>query len=92
MAACRNRADHLAARLTAAGFTPCVWHQKSHICVETKVPARVSAEAWQELLEVLETADSFGLVNGRRGCIAWAAIDKETPATVSADRGHGHQL
>ncbi|PNE35718.1 hypothetical protein AF335_03430 [Streptomyces eurocidicus] len=82
----------MAERLTAAGFTPRVRHRKNHIHIETKVPDPVSAEVWRELLEVLETADSFGLVNGRSGCIAWAAIDRETPATANAARGHGNQL
>ncbi|UQI47883.1 hypothetical protein M1P56_27880 [Streptomyces sp. HU2014] len=92
VAACRNRADHMAARLTAAGFTPRVRLRKGRTRIETKVPDLVSAEAWRELLEVLETADSFGLVDGQGGRIAWAALDKETPATANAARGHGHQL
>ncbi|MCD9144339.1 hypothetical protein [Streptomyces albireticuli] len=66
--------------------------RKSHTFIETTVPDPVSAEAWRELLEVLETADAFGLVDGRSGRVAWAAIDRETPATANAARGHGHQL
>ncbi|MFE5872273.1 hypothetical protein ACFQ6V_26985 [Streptomyces roseifaciens] len=82
VAARRSSADHMAARLSAAGFTPRVGRRKGRICVETDVPNPVSAEAWQELLEVLETADLFGIVASEGGRIAWAAIDQETPATA----------
>ncbi|QLE73965.1 hypothetical protein FGW37_22410 [Streptomyces rectiverticillatus] len=82
----------MAERLSAAGFTPRVKHRNDHVRVETEVPSPVSAEAWQELLEVLTTADSFGLVNSASGCIAWAAVAKETPATGESVRGHGFQL
>ncbi|WP_241999670.1 hypothetical protein [Streptomyces klenkii] len=92
VAARSNRADHIAARLSAAGFTPRVRHRKGCICVETEVPDPVSAEAWRELLKVLGTADSFGLITSGSGRIAWAAISKDTPATAGAARGHGHQL
>ncbi|MGK5547045.1 hypothetical protein ACSNOH_20270 [Streptomyces sp. URMC 127] len=92
VAARSNRADHIAARLSAAGFTPRVRQRKGRIYVETEVPNPVSAAAWQELLDALETADSFGLVTSGNGRIAWAAVEKETPAATGAARGHGHQL
>lgn len=92
MAACRKRVDRLVSRLTAAGFAPRVRHRRNRVYVEARVPDPVTAEAWRELLEALETADSFGLVDGAGDRTAWAAIDKETPATASTARGHGHQL
>jgi len=87
------RADHLAERFVAAGFTPRVTDQSGYLCVETEVSDAISAASWQELLALLEAADWFGLVDSaERGRTAWAAVSKETPATLHHVRGHGHQL
>ncbi|MEU5424323.1 hypothetical protein AB0H73_01755 [Streptomyces olivoreticuli] len=91
MPARKVRADHMAARLSAAGFTPRVTHRTDQTRIETEVPDAVSADSWRDLLAVLETADSFGLVVGDSGRTAWAAVSEETPATASTVRGHGHQ-
>ena len=86
------RAEAIAARFAAAGLSPRVMDHGSHTCVEADVPDSVAAEAWQELVTVLDQADSFGLFSGRSGCTAWATVRKETPATEQAVRGHGRQL
>ncbi|WP_432092303.1 hypothetical protein [Streptomyces sp. bgisy100] len=82
------RVDAIAARFSAAGRTPRVKDHGDHTCIEIGVPPSVSAEAWTELVTVLEVADWFGLVSGRSGGTVWAAISK-TPATVATVRGHG---
>lgn len=75
------RTEHMAARLSAAGFTPRVTYRNDHAHIETEVPNPVSTESWRELLAVMETADWFGLVVKESGSTAWAAINRETPAT-----------
>ncbi|NBM17491.1 hypothetical protein [Streptomyces sp. GC420] len=83
------RADGIAARFSAAGFTPRMRDHDDHTCIETDIPYPVTAEAWGQLVTVLETADWFGFVSGGSGRIAWAAVSKETPATGIGVRGHG---
>ncbi|KNE79645.1 MULTISPECIES: hypothetical protein [Streptomyces] len=82
------RADGIAARFSAAGFTPRVEDHDDHTCVETDIPDPVTAEAWGRLVTVLETADRFGFVSSESGRIAWAAVSKKTPGTVTDVRGH----
>lgn len=92
MPARNARAERMAARLSAAGFTSRVTHRNDRICIEVEVQESVTAESWRELLAVLDTADRFGLVVDESGCTAWADIDEETPATDATVRGHGRQL
>ncbi|MFD8920242.1 hypothetical protein ACFV0Y_20865 [Streptomyces sp. NPDC059569] len=64
-----------------------------HTRIETEVVGPVSTGSWQELLAVLEAADSFGLaVSSAGGRLAWAAIRRNAPATGDTVRGHTHQL
>jgi hypothetical protein len=83
----------MAARLSAAGFTPNVTHHDDCTCIESEVPDSISAESWRELLAALETADWFGLVDSSEsGRTVWAAVSNEAPATADAVRGHIRQL
>lgn len=83
----------MAARLSAAGFTPSVTHHHDYTYVESEVPDSTSAKSWRELLAVLETAEWFGLVDSSvSGRTVWAAVSNEAPATADAVRGHSRQL
>lgn len=93
MPSAQTRADGLAERISAAGFTPRVIDQGKHVCIETEVPEMVSATSWQDLLAVLQDADWFGLVDStQRGRTAWAAVTENAPATHQDVRGLGFQL
>ncbi|PVE13899.1 hypothetical protein Y717_03900 [Streptomyces scopuliridis RB72] len=89
----QGRADQLATRLSAAGFSPRVTDHDDHTRIEMEVADSVSAGSWQELLAVLEAADRFGLdVSSAGGRLAWAAIRRNAPVTDDAVRGRTHQL
>lgn len=88
MCSAEERADRLTARLTTAGFTPRRQDDGEHLVVLAQVPKSLSAESWQELYELLATADRWALENRRGGLTALAFISK-TPATRKVVRGHG---
>lgn len=85
-----ERADSIAARLSAAGFAPRLQQHDDHIAVEMEVPNPVSAESWRELLRLFATADWYGLADSEKyGRTAWAGVRKNAPATIQVVQGHG---
>jgi len=85
-----ERADTIAAQLTAAGFAPLLRDHEDHIAIEVSVPDQTSAESWQVLLTQLASADWFGhVVSTERGHATWAGVYKKTPATTPVGQGHG---
>jgi hypothetical protein len=63
--------------MRAVGLDPRVTQSPESTRVETHVPESMSAEFWRDLLELLETGDSFGLTDGSRtGLRTWTAISK----------------
>ncbi|MCC3769394.1 hypothetical protein [Streptomyces sp. UNOC14_S4] len=87
------RVDAICEHLGALGFTFRVIDEATCTRIEMEVPDRVPAESWHEFLATLTTADQWGAAHsGKSGRTAWAAVAKETPATVTAVRGRGRQL
>ncbi|MFJ5098717.1 hypothetical protein [Streptomyces sp. NPDC088557] len=85
------RAEAIAAGLSAVGLTTRVEEQARHTSIEAEVPESLSAETWQEVLEVVAQADRFGLLaTGLGGRTLWAVVRKAVPATGDV-RGPGHQ-
>ncbi len=75
------RAGAIAAGISAIGLRPQVSDRGDYVQIETKVPPSASADVWQPLLALLETADTFGLVSSaRRGLVATALVRKGVPA------------
>ncbi|MFC7221321.1 hypothetical protein ACFQLX_24620 [Streptomyces polyrhachis] len=64
-------------RLTAAGFTPRREERGEYIALVTQVPRPLSAEAWQQLYELLATADRWGLESRKGGLTADASVRKD---------------
>ncbi|WP_079044599.1 MULTISPECIES: hypothetical protein [unclassified Streptomyces] len=84
-------AEALAARLSAVGLTTRVEEHPRHTSIEAEVPESLPAEIWREVLEVVATADRFGLLaTSLGGRTLWAAVNKVAPATGDV-RGPGHQ-
>ncbi|MFD5317900.1 hypothetical protein [Streptomyces sp. NPDC127098] len=71
-----SRAQDIAARLTAWGFTPRITRHQTHIRIETDVSEPVAPERWRALLVALERGDRFGLNGIDDRHIAWAVIDE----------------
>lgn len=71
------RVKAIAARLSAAGFTPRVTDHDAYTHIETEVPDQAPVEAWWELLSALVAADWWGSVSGSRsGRTAWACVNR----------------
>lgn len=86
------RVNAITARLSAVGLTPRVTDHDTYTHIETEVPDQAPAQSWREFLAALIAADWWGIAIGSRSDrTAWAAVNKETPATASTVRGHGHQ-
>ncbi|MFJ6422164.1 hypothetical protein [Streptomyces hydrogenans] len=84
-------AEALAARLSAVGLTTRVEEHPRHTSIEAEVPESLPAETWREVLEVVATADRFGLLaTSLGGRTLWAAVNRTVPATGDV-RGPGHQ-
>ncbi|MDJ0461495.1 hypothetical protein [Streptomyces sp. H27-C3] len=86
------RADTIFERLAAAGLIPQVTDYSDHTHIEAEVPESLSAESWREVLALLATADWSGQVDSSAsGLSVWAAVRKDTTATVGIFRGRSHQ-
>ncbi|MFE7584361.1 hypothetical protein ACFU5Y_22705 [Streptomyces gardneri] len=84
-------AEALAARLSAIGLTTRVLEHTRHTSIEAEVPDSLPAETWREVLEVVGSADRFGLLaTSLGGRTLWAAVNKAVPATGDV-RGPGRQ-
>ncbi|MER7960010.1 hypothetical protein [Streptomyces sp. NPDC096030] len=84
-------AEAIAARLSAVGLTTRVDEHARHTSIEAGVPESLHAETWREVLEVVATADRFGLLaTSLGGRTLWAVVRKAVPATGDV-RGPGHQ-
>ncbi|MDT0265571.1 hypothetical protein RM844_04615 [Streptomyces sp. DSM 44915] len=78
-----SRAQDIAARLTAAGFTPRLTHHPTHIRIETDVAEPVSTERWRLLLAALDLGDRFGLTGDAEKRTAWTHVHHgQTPAAA----------
>lgn len=74
----QERADHLAACLSAVGLTPHVTEDHEGTYIEAELPHSVSTETWREVLAVLETGDRFGLaLTSAGGRTLWAAVARD---------------
>ncbi|MET7812043.1 hypothetical protein ABZT26_14470 [Streptomyces sp. NPDC005395] len=82
MPASRVSAEAIAAQLSAVGLNTRVEEHDRCTSVEAEVPQSLSAESWQEVLEVVAEADRFGFhatrLNGRT---LWAVVRKAAPTT-----------
>ncbi|KND45508.1 hypothetical protein [Streptomyces stelliscabiei] len=75
-------AASLAARLSAIGLLTRVEEHPRHTSVEAEVPESLSADLWQEALEVVAAADRFGLLaTSLNGRTLWAVVRKAVPTT-----------
>ncbi|WP_411071645.1 hypothetical protein [Streptomyces sp. cmx-4-25] len=84
-------AEALAARLSAIGLTTRVLDHTRHTSIEAEVPDSLPAKTWREVLEVVGSADRFGLLaTSLGGRTLWAAVNKAVPATGDV-RGPGRQ-
>ncbi|KAB8171114.1 hypothetical protein FH609_000465 [Streptomyces sp. 3MP-14] len=86
MPAPASRAQDIAARLSAAGFTPRLTRHPTHIRIEADVPATVSPERWHLLLAALALGDRFGLTGDAEQRTAWAHIHHGQSATATHHR------
>ncbi|MFE4691676.1 hypothetical protein ACFRH6_16645 [Streptomyces sp. NPDC056749] len=81
----------IAARLSAIGLPTRVEEHARFTTVEAEVPETLSAESWQEVLDVVAEADRFGLLaTSLNGRTLWAAVRKTVPATGDVG-GPGYQ-
>ena len=85
MPAPASRAQDIAARLSAAGFTPRLTRHPTHIRIEADVAALVSPERWRLLLAALALGDRFGLTGDAEQRTAWAHIQNH-PTTATHHR------
>lgn len=69
-----TRAQDIAARLTAWGFTPRIARRADQIRIEAAVPHDVSAERWQGLLIALANGDRYGTTSTTDGLLAWVVV------------------
>lgn len=77
--------------MSAVGLTTRVEEHPRHTSIEAEVSESLPAETWREVLEVVATADRFGLLaTSLGGRTLWAAVNKAVPATGDV-RGPGHQ-
>ncbi|WP_052851968.1 hypothetical protein [Streptomyces avicenniae] len=74
MSAPVSRAQDIAARLSASGFTPRLSRHAAHIRVEVDVPEPISPEHWHLLLAALVLGDRFGLASDGEQRTAWSHI------------------
>jgi hypothetical protein len=74
------RIADISARLAALGLAPELKEHRDHTSIEARVPSTFPADAWPEVLALLETADSFGLADSAaHGRELWAVIRKSVP-------------
>lgn len=91
MPASRVSAAAIAARLSAIGLPTRVEEQTRFTTVEAEVPETLSAESWQEVLDVVAEADRFGLLaTSLNSRTLWAAVRKAVPTTGDVG-GPGYQ-
>ncbi|MFC9703353.1 hypothetical protein ACFTWD_21960 [Streptomyces sp. NPDC056943] len=84
-------AEALAARLSDIGLTTRLLEHTRHTSIEAEVPDSLLAETWREVLDVVASADRFGLLaTSLGGRTLWAAVNKAVPATGDV-RGPGRQ-
>ncbi len=82
------RIADISARLTALGLAPELKEHRDRTSIKARVTAGFPADAWAEVLAVLETADSFGLTDSAtRGRELWAVIRKSAPEAEEAAEG-----
>ncbi|WP_371633224.1 hypothetical protein OG693_21510 [Streptomyces sp. NBC_01259] len=91
MPASRVTAAAIAARLSAIGLPTRVEEHTRFTTVEAEVPETLSAESWQEVLDVVAEADRFGLLaTSLNGRTLWAVVRKTVPTTGDVG-GPGYQ-
>ncbi|MDG9720951.1 hypothetical protein [Streptomyces sp. DH24] len=90
MPASEERAEAIAARLSAVGLTTRVEERADCTAIEAEVPEPLSAESWREALEAVAEADRFGLLaTSSYDRTLWAVVRRTNPAAGDA-RGRGH--
>lgn len=86
MPAAEVSAEAIAARLSALGLTTRVEEHDRETSIEAEVPESLSAESWQEALEVVAEADRFGLLaTSLNSRTLWAVVRKPVPTTGVVD-------
>ncbi|MFJ7073387.1 hypothetical protein [Streptomyces sp. NPDC098781] len=81
----------IAARLSGVGLPARMEEHDQYTTVEAEVPESLSADLWQEVLEVVAEADRFGLLaTSLNGRTLWAAVHKAVPTTGDVG-GPSHQ-
>ncbi|GAA1891830.1 hypothetical protein GCM10009837_12390 [Streptomyces durmitorensis] len=91
MPASEVSAEAIAARLSTLGLPTRLEEHDQETSIEAEVPESLSAESWREALEVVATADRFGLLaTSLNSRTLWAVVRKADPTTADAD-GPSHQ-
>ena len=91
MPASKERAEAIAARLSAVGLATRVEEHDDCTAIEAEVPEPLSAESWREVLEAVADADRFGLLaTSSNDRTLWAVVHETVPATGDVG-GPGHQ-
>lgn len=88
MPASKERAEAIAARLSAVGLATRVEERDDCTAIEAEVPEPLSAESWREVLEAVADADRFGLLaTSSNDRTLWAVVRKRSPRrAMSGDR------
>ncbi|MFD5860527.1 hypothetical protein [Streptomyces chartreusis] len=72
----------IAARLSGIGLSARVEEHDRYASVQTELPESLSADLWREVLEVVATADRFGLLaTSLNDRTLWAVVHKAVPTT-----------
>ncbi|MCF3960814.1 hypothetical protein [Streptomyces fuscigenes] len=72
----------IAARLSALGLHARVEEHPRHTSVEAELLDTLSAETWQQVVDVVAEADRFGLLaTSMNGRTLWAVVRKTVPTT-----------
>ncbi len=91
MPASKERAEAIAARLSAVGLATRVEERDDCTAIEAEVPEPLSEKSWQGVLEAVADADRFGLLaTSSNDRTLWAVVHKTVPATGDVG-GPGHQ-
>ncbi|MER5256094.1 hypothetical protein [Streptomyces sp. NPDC002855] len=86
MPASHASAEAIAARLSALGLTTRMEEHDRDTSIEAEVPESLPAESWLEALEVVATADRFGLLaTSLNSRTLWAVVRKAAPKPGDAD-------
>ncbi|MFJ7230117.1 hypothetical protein ACIQVF_11290 [Streptomyces tendae] len=91
MPASKERAEAIAAQLSAVGLATRVEECDDCTAIEAEVPEPLSAQSWREVLEAVATADRFGLLaTSSNDRTLWAVVHETVSATGDVG-GPGHQ-